>query len=231
MARYYGRIEADPELAVAYVKLAQEIEAWLKRGRPDMAAKVTAVRDQLLRDFRKLSEQSARESEKLIRARVNATQTRPVSGPRRSLQIAPGVHSDALTNKVGFPGGEVGIGNLATLDAAAVNAKYAGAGEYWRAQEYGTHKHVGRAVRGFFTDARGGGGNRSRPDGAQFRNHPYFENVTKGSDGTYPKGTPRMLITRPIHARYFMRDGFKESVAFHVARSTAIMNVAISNLP
>jgi hypothetical protein len=227
---YFGYIDADPDLARAYIVISQTVEAHRVRGRPDLAARAQAVYRQLIRDFAKLSELSARESEKLIRERVNATQVRPKSNPRASRRIAPAVHSRPRP-PVLLPGGEVDVGDLAALDLAAVDPKYRSSGEYWRAQEYGTHAHVGRLVRGFFTDSRGGGGARYAPDPSERRNHPYFDQVSAGSDGKYPKGTPAMLIERPIEARHFMRDGFNLTVTWHRRKAQAIMNDAISRLP
>jgi hypothetical protein len=54
--------------------------------------------------------------------------------------------------------------------------------------------------------------------------HPYFEPVYR------TRGTPAMVIKRPLEARHFLRDGVKVAVAFHTAREAAIVDRAIAAL-
>jgi hypothetical protein len=121
-----------------------------------------------------------------------------------------------------FPAGAVGIADIEELDKGTINPSAPTKGAYWRAQEYGTTAHVGRIVPGYF--GTGPGQASSPASAAEFRVHPYFEAVL------HQRGTPAMVIKRPLQARHFIRDGAAETAVWHAAQETAILDQAVSRL-
>lgn len=212
MARFYARIEPDPALARGYIFLLDAIAAYTARGDVVDAAATRAILNDVWQQFERLGPRAAAKADEFIRARIASTQVRPdASGRMRGAVISRPMPST-------FPAGALGIADLDELDRQVVNPTATGAGSYWRAQEYGTTAHVGRRVPGYFQPGQ------SRPSAAEFRVHPYFGAVLGA------RGTPAMVIKRPLEARHFLRDGADKAVAWHVSESSRILAGAVSRL-
>lgn len=207
MARYFTRIEPDPKLAVGYVELLDAIRDYTAKGRIADAAAVRAVLADMWAEYERLGIRAAAKADSFVRNRIRQTQVRPDASGRLRSSIA----SHPLPST--FPAGAIGIADLDQLDRGATQA-----GPYWRAQEYGTTAHVGRVVPGYFQPGS------ARPDPAQFRAHPYFEPVQ------FQRGTPAMVIRRPLRARHFLRDGAAETVVWRAAQEARIQRTAVSRL-
>jgi hypothetical protein len=219
MARYFAELQPDPLLVDAYIAMVRTIKLYTAKGMLNEAAQARAAYQGMVRDYELLAKRGAEKADSLVRDRIRQTAVRPPTSGR----LTAAIQSEPL--KLPFAGGGVGIANLATLDKRAVNPTAKKAGEYWRAQEYGTSAHVGRIIPGFFMPGR------SKPSAAEFRNHPYFEQAKRGKGGKAKKGTPAMRITRPIHARHFLRDGTVAFVVWHEQQSARINDKAILRLP
>lgn len=226
--RFYQRLNAPRGLAAGYVALLDAMDAYAARAavatlpaeRAVLLAKREQVRQILTRmwkEYEKLGVDGAIKADELIRARIRATAVRPPTSGR----LESGIISRPLPTT--WPAGAVGIADIDALDKAAVNPRFHAAGPYWRTQEYGYAGHVGRRVPGYFQP----GG--ARPSGAEFRVHPYFEQVG-GAGGRAPRGTPAMVIRKPIEARHFLRDGTDDMLAWRQLGISRINRNAISAL-
>lgn len=220
MARFYAYLEPDPELVEAYVALVQTIKVYSAKGMPTQAAQARAAYQRMLRDYELLSRRGAAKADIFIRDRLRQTAVRPPTSGR----LAAAVQSVPMSG-VAAAGGGVAIASIRKLDTLAVDPRFKDSGAYWRAQEYGTDAHVGRVVPGYFMPGR------SAPSAGEFRNHPYFEQAGRGIGGKAPKGTPAMVITRPLHARHFLRDGTAAFAVWHALQTTRINTDAILGLP
>lgn len=222
MAQYWQRIDIDPALVATYAALLTAI-----RYRTQAAAvarepiqrdidlrkrlEMDLVLHRLWRDLEKLAIKSSARADGLIRARIKKTQVRPdTPGPH----MIDNVLSRPLPST--FPLGMVGIADIDVLDRT-VNPRAPQAGPFWLAQEFGTRAHIGRKVPGFFQPGR------SVASQGEFRVHPYFEQ-SRG------KGTPAMVIKRPIQARHFLRDGAAQAVARHLVDQQQITGRATGSL-
>lgn len=127
---------------------------------------------------------------------TNASQSGRLAGSISARPVLlPGLTSRGL--------GAVGVGNITTMEAGTVNPLSNSPDGYWQAQEDGSTKNVGRRVPGVFQPGE------VMPNANQFREHPLFEKRDKG-ELRYS-----MLITKPIEARHFLKDGAGDA---HVAR-------------
>lgn len=154
---------------------------------------------------------SAAEAEKMIVARIKATQVRPdpPGNSGRGVRLQDAIECRAI--KTAVAGGAVGIGDITALDRVADRNGQA----YWRAQEFGSAHLVGRTFRGLFQPG-------SSPAGAApFRTHPLFE-VDRG-------GKP-MTITRPIPERAFLREGTLAAEVFRQKALGGAVTPAIAEL-
>lgn len=219
MARYWRRIEPDPELALAYRDLTLAIRYFEAAGLRAEAAKLRLVLLRLWEDYEKLGARASAKADAFVRSRLRNTQVRPdASGRLRSA-----IRSRPLPVGAGglgglLPAGAIGIVDLDELDRLVVDPDDRQKRPYWRAQEYGTSAHVGRIVPGYFQPGS------ADPSAAEFRVHPYFKPVF------YTRGTPAMLIQRPLRARHFLRDGTADAVVWHRQRSVAINAHALAVL-
>jgi hypothetical protein len=215
--RFFQRLNPPAGLGAGYVALLDAIDSYVARGMPAEAARMRELLNRMWREYDKVSVEGALMADRLIRAYIRQTAVRPPTSGR----LEGGILSRPITTV--WSGGALGIADLDVLDHAAVNPRYKAAGEYWRAQEYGTHAHVGRRVPGFFQPGQ------SRPSAGDFRAHPYFEQVG-GRGGKAPRGTPAMVIRRPIEARHFLRDGTDDLIAWRRREMSRINRHAISTL-
>jgi hypothetical protein len=211
MPPFYARVEPDLDLANGYAHLLTAIASLTAKGRTAEASAVRAVLSETVGQFRLLGTRGAAKADIFIRNELRQSQVRPDA----SGSLAGAVQSMPLTTRL--PGGGVGIASIEALDKGARDPNYP-AKSYWRAQEYGTAAHVGRIVPGYFQPGQ------SRPSAGEFRVHPYFDPVLR------TRGTPAMVITRPLRARYYLRDGTAKFVVWHVAETERILAAAISRL-
>lgn len=221
---FYTRIEPDPALARGYVYMLDAIDACrlqaaatpdplLRRMWRLRENRIRAALQRMWREYEQLGVDAAHQADTFIRQAIKQTAVRPPASGR----LESAIQSRPLPST--FPAGAIGIADLDVLEKIAAR----GGGTYWRAQEYGTTAHVGRIVPGYFQPGQ------ARPSAAEFRVHPYFGQAT-GRNGKAPKGTPAMRITRPLHARYFMRDGTTAIAGWHAKESVRINQRAISAL-
>jgi hypothetical protein len=214
VAIFYSTIVPSPALERGYKYLLDAIDFYTRKGRFQDAAFVRSVLAQMWRDYEQLSVAGAAEADRLIRERIRQTQVRPDASGR----LIGSIQSRPL--RAALPGGGVGIADLDILEKGTVNPNAPKAGSYWRAQNYGTTAHVGRIVPGYFQPGN------ARPSAAEFRVHPYFQQ----SGPPARRGTPAMVIRRPLQARHFMEDGTRAAVNWHRARSNEIDNRAVARL-
>lgn len=211
MPHFYAQLEPDPRLARAYVAILDTIDVYLARGLPQKAAQARRVFQELYRDFDRLGIRGAAKADELIRLRLAQTRVRPPT----SGQLDRAIQSHPVPTA--FPGGGVGVADMDVLDAVAVNQRTGGV--YWRAQEYGLPVDPAqKPAPGYFQPGF------SRPNMGEFRNHPFFEQMQ------YARGMPALVRTRPLPARYYLRDGSRAFAAWHTAESTRIMRRATAAL-
>jgi hypothetical protein len=212
MARYYTRFEPDPALVTLYADLQgaalsffraarREVDPVLRAALQTRGFGASEIERALRARLERHAVRSAAQADELIRQRIEATRKRPRRSP-------PGMSSHILSRPLATsePSGAIGVADLDELDKSNPAARMGRTGvPYWMAQEYGSSAAVGRRVPGYFQPGN------ARPDPAQFRVHPYFEQSSKPA----PRGTPAMVIKRPIEARWFLKDGSADALAFH----------------
>lgn len=195
MPFFYQRVEGSVAIEEALGTIARTAALLHATGNVARGERYDAILVRLIEDLDLASRRSAIKADAFIRSRLRQTESgrpSPVTG-----SLASHIHS--------VPGrrGAFAIAELETLDLT-VNARSGGI--YWRAQEWGYAGNVGRIVPGFFMPGQ------SRPSGAEFRNHPYFE---QRSARKKKSKVPAMVITRPIPARYYLRDGTVDAIAYN----------------
>jgi hypothetical protein len=232
VAFYFQRLDPPDGLGQGYVALLDAMDTWELRAlaasnpteRVTMLAKREELRrvlEQMWKSYDRLGVDGPRRADQIIRRFIRQTAVRPPTSGR----LESGILSRALPTA--WPAGAIGVADIERLDLTAVNPNYHGKGKksYWRAQEYGYSGAVGRIVPGFFMPGR------SRPSAAEFRNHPYFERAgVDPATGKSPKGTPAMVITKPIRARHFLRDGTAEFIAWREREMSRINRTAINRM-
>jgi hypothetical protein len=200
---YFQRIEGFAATRSAYTLLFEALDIARSLG-PAGAARARALQAaifELERREQLVSRATAQRADAFIRTHIASSSTgRPRRPASRSGDMAGNVRSDPLAGTL--PLGQVGIANL-ELMARTVNPDAPGAGEYWRAQEYGTTAHIGRRLVGYFQP----GG--APPNEGDFRAHAYFD-----YDGRSNKKAPGGIIRRPIQPRHFLRDGTADAVGY-----------------
>ena len=185
------------------------------RSRPERQRDAHKIRQAFTEYERELTQIAARIAilaEKSIKAAERSSRVRPDTrgggGPRLNAGVGKSRPLKAIP-------GTVGVNDHEWAVTKGV--------DWWWTNETGYSGHIGRVVHGFFYDA--GGGGRSRPDPAAFREHPIFrpEGFQRSSgyrqlddsgaafhrkSRKQAKGKrPGMLIANPIPARRFVRDG------------------------
>jgi hypothetical protein len=218
MPGYYRRV--GPEIAVTrgYVLLLDAIDVYMVKQMYPQAAEVRLIVQRMSGELERLGPRAAAKAEEYVRDRLRKTAVRPPTSGRLS---------DAVKARViptTFQQAAVGVGDIDILDSGAINPNAPKKGSYWRAQEYGTDAHVGRIVPGYFQPGM------SAPAAGEFRNHPYFEQAGRGATGKAARGTPAMVITRPLEARFYLRDGTLEFANWRRSQVEAIYQRAITKL-
>lgn len=172
-------------------------------------AEIAKVYGQVRRELDELARRTSLQATQRIRFYFQRSARRPPTG-------IGGVHlrdlfrCRPLPRIAGFPTGSVGIADVDVLNRA-VDPLYPDAGEYWRAQEYGTTHQAGRQVRGFFYGP--GFTNATRPIGGHPGDQPLFvpSSILQGPRGDRRGGL--MTIGREIAPRHFIRDGSAAALA------------------
>jgi hypothetical protein len=212
VARYYTRIVPPAGLERGYRDLLEAIAGFSTKRRLADAAEVRAVLAAMWADYETLARLGAVKADMFVRDRIRQTQVRPDASGR----LRGSISSRPLPALL--PGGGIGIADLDVLDHGTINPTARDKGSYWRAQERGTAAHVGRIVPGYFQPGN------ARPSAQEFRRHPYFEPVSD------TRGTPAMVIRRPLRARHFLRDGTDNAVVWHAQREARILAEAVTRL-
>jgi hypothetical protein len=175
-----------------------------------------------------LAKRTAVEATAAIKQRIAATRARNRGDTGRGQHLRNAVKSRALPRVAGLATGEVGVADVAVLDAL-VNP-IGGYGSYWRAQEYGTGvdspfgpipSQVGRVIRGYFF-GRGFSGT-PEPPREQYRGlgvgpSPIFVGARAGAAAFgglgFAGGAGRQggkggygTISVDLPGRHFVRDG------------------------
>lgn len=193
---FYQPVHGSVALEEALGTIARTAAILHAAGSP-RAAKYDRIGAELIRELDLASRRSAQKADAFIRSRLRQSEVgrpSPVSGTlERHIKSVAGTR------------GAFGIAEVEELDRA-VNPRQGDKRPYWRAQEWGYSGNIGRKVPGVFQPGE------AKPSGAEFRNHPYFE---QRSARAAKSKVPAMVIKRPIPARYYLRDGTADAVAYN----------------
>lgn len=176
------------------------------------AQKIRKAYNEFERDLRIVARDISKLAEREIKAMERKTRVRPdtkgAGGPRLNAGVGK-------SRPIAVIPGTVGINDNEWAIAKGV--------AWWWTNEWGYSGHIGRVVHGFFYDV--GFTGRSRPGAAPSRTHPLFRpegfqrrpgyrQLTSSGEAFHkrsrkrPKGgRPGMLISEPIPARRFVREG------------------------
>jgi hypothetical protein len=203
---YFAILPPQSHLLRAYKLLLDAKSAALRNfPGPEGRARALAI-DVVLKDVQlkidAAAALTAAEAEKLIVARIKATQVRPdpPGNSGRVLRLQDAISCRPI--KTSVSGGAVGIGDTSVLNKVADK----NGTPFWKAQEFGSTHNVGRTLYGLFQPGD------SRPGDAPSRTHPLFEVTGRGG---------KMVIQNPIPERAFLREG---SLAAEVFRQKALGN-------
>lgn len=216
MAVYYQRYRGSQATLRTYGLLQRAYQAAMLGGRRREAAAIRSIYFLLEREMLDLAIDSSAEATKLIQARIAGTSVRPSRPSSASGGLSRRIVSRPLPPPAGLPIGGFGIADVDELDKV-INPLTPHHGPYWRAQEWGYAGHS-KPVPGHFMPGS------ARPDPAQFRAHPYFQQKP------YSRGMPALLIKRPIKARYFLRNGAEAAITSHLRRQSAVHAAAIARM-
>lgn len=172
---------------------------FLAAGARVQAAETAQVFAATQAEFTRIERDIAAMATQSIRNKIRQSAKRPSGG--ESGEMASHVLSAPIPSYPSIAG--VGVASFAELDKT-VNPNRSSQEPYWRTQEYGYAGAVGRELHGLYYNA-GFAGRGVPANPAEFRVHPLFR-----AEG--PK-LPKMVIRRPIQARYFLRDGAAEAEA------------------
>lgn len=220
MAGYYHYVDPDPALARLYGSLERAARNFERRGRVGDALQTRLVSRQLRSEIAVLGHRAPAKADEFIRARLRSTR---VGRPDTSGQLSKAIRSSPMPTTL--PAAAVNVASIDVLDQGAVNPRSGGI--YWRAQEWGlpavspdAYTKGGRKVApGYFMPGY------SAPNNAEFRQHPYFQQFG------YAKGVPALMRLRAVQPRHYLRDGTKEFIAWHAAKSQAIAAHLLKQLP
>lgn len=215
MARYYTRFEPDPRLARIYSEVQRLALIYRQLGQTGRAIRAIDLMEDVMRRLEAHAVRMSADADEIIRRHIETTRVRP----RASGRMSSAVKSRPLVTSV--PSGAIGVADLDELDkstpASRMGPRHI---PYWYAQEFGSEAAVGRIVPGYFQP----GNARAAAD--QFRVHPFFEQVGPKA----PRGTPAMVITRPIEARHFLRDGTRDALALHLREIRRVNQVGTAGI-
>jgi len=215
---YYARVNGSIETLEGYQYLAQAAAiANRTPGMQTIAVKLDATVARMLREMDQLAARSAVEADRRIVAVLDAGRVRGRKPSGFSGDLGSHIVSRPLPTTL--PIGSFGIADIDELDRT-VNPATPGYGTYWRSVEYGFNRGLAspKPIPGYFQPGV------ARPDPAQFRHHPYFEQMP------YSRGMPALVPIRPQPAVRFLEKGTASVVPWHIAERTRIHNTAISAL-
>lgn len=220
--RYYVIFGVPVHLLSMYTKLVIAQEA---AARVNSAAAIEIsilIRDVRVRmDY--IAMQTAAVARDSVRFHIGATRKRPrsVAGVSQSGRLDSGIVAKPLPVVLPRGGGGVGVGQIEALEAATAGGHRTKSGYnyYWRTQEDGSDAMVGRYLYGVFQPGE------RRPSGSEFRQHPIFEERRY-----YPGIRYKMLVTRPVQARHFLKDGAGEAYLFRHEQIAAAERVMVARL-
>lgn len=191
--------------------------------------------DKFVRDIDRAARRGAETATRAIVRKLDETAIRAETDKRRHLSS----FIKSRPANLGLLGtGAVGVADIAELNKA-IDPDYPGKGPYWAAQEYGTDKHVGRKIYGFFhgnhpaerPNAQLSGGGEVHGKGAlhtAFSPSAKFTPVAGAGSrgGKGGKGTIRVAL-KP---RHFIRDGADQARDVWRASVFAVSADVISDL-
>lgn len=191
------------------------LEASRRRGQPvgALQAQVQAIYREFNRDLRAAAELGARAAQEAMRDRLEQSRLRPETDARPHLKSL--LTARALPPLGSIELGAVGVADIKQLEKA-IDPDYPGSGSYWRAQERGTSKHVGREIRGFFH----GGAGSPDPDrprasyagGGSMAHHSEFSPSTIFLGPRGGRGGPGTIMV-PLKPRRFIERGAEDGHA------------------
>jgi hypothetical protein len=231
VAFYFQRLDPPDGLGQGYVALLDAMDTWELRAlaasnpteRVTMLAKREELRrvlEQMWKSYDRLGVDGPRRADQIIRRFIRQTAVRPPTSGR----LESGILSRALPTA--WPAGAIGVADIERLDLTAVNPNYHGKGKksYWRAQEYG-YSGARWAHRPGFLHA-----GPVTPVGSGVSQPPVLRAAAVDPAPASPKGTPAMVITKPIRARHFLRDGTAEFIAWREREMSRINRTAINRM-
>lgn len=219
------------------IQAAQRYNASARRSRrrmPGVAiqAEIEAAFLQFQRGMERAATVGASTAQEAMRRHLQITAVRPETNAKPHLKSLLTARPFAPQGIGGFATGSVGVGEIKTLDRA-IDPDYPEAGPYWRAQEQGTNKLVGRRIFGYFF----GAGQIAEVPRAQYRGQPgpHAEfAATRGKNSTFlgvrgGQGGPGR-ISVPLKPRGFIRDGAAEGRVAWAAEVQSAEVAAITRL-
>lgn len=194
----------------AALREVRAYNSWARsHGQPqrlELEARLNRAYAVFSRDVDRAAHVGARAAEQGMKDILKRTQLRPDTDRKPHLRdlltarpvTPPGLH--------GIATGAVGVADVEKLDRA-VDPDFAHDGTYWRAQNYGTTKHVGRFIFGYFH----GGGSVSKPlasmaGGGSPQHDPMFSPTSQISGPRGGIGGPGEIHV-PLKPRRFVEGG------------------------
>lgn len=203
MARYVRRFTA-PQVPLVHREFLTAIRLANEAGRPQTARLLQLAHIEYQRGLREVAVKTSKLATKGIKEQLSKTARRPDTGVRPHLR--DGIRSAPLGPIGGLESGIVQVASLAALENV-VNPDDPNKVPYWIVQEEGSRANIGRTLVGFFYDRGFQGPTKPAPGytgtaGAQ----PLF---APGTLIPGPRGGRggKGVITNPIPARHFVRDG------------------------
>lgn len=196
MADAYERFFVNPdeyrELYSLMIEMREQCAEIAQRsGNPDwlnVGREIADIMSSFSAELDAIAKQAAvtfdMEAEDLLRSKI----VRPPTGNRPGLTD---VIESVAVPMGGVSAARVELGLVAKLNTA-INDGASSAKPYWKAQEFGSSKMVGRGIQGMFF----GGAGEAVPNALLFRMHPLF----------FPGAGGKGVINRAIPAKHFLRD-------------------------
>lgn len=183
------------------------------------------------RGLDRIAKATAVSSRALIEKQLAITAKRPDTGMRPHLRS--NIRSRPLLPNSRIATGAVGVADIKALERA-VNPADRQKVPYWKVQEEGTTKNVGRTLKGYFFDK--GLTNATRPapgyTGSKSAQPLFRPGFTSTGAGTGPRGGRggKGVITHPIKARHFVRDGADKALIDYKNEMRALESATITEL-
>lgn len=158
-----------------------------------------------------IGKQTAAAATANILRHIRATAVRPDQGRKRPVRLADAIVSRPIATTL--PAAGVGIADIGELD------KVVGPDgtPFWAAQEFGSDHIVGARVVGWFEPSHMG------PDPAAFRQDADFVPSSH-------KGTPMMIVKKPIEERGFLRQGVEDAARTRIVRLNTVQSQVVASM-